>query len=100
MNDHERENYSWGVLQSMIEREIHEAFKIKEPQEMPSKKKKKINMKILTHIVDNYYSSPFRIYLAGEQMLEKPKVNQSSPAYILSPNLQKVKKINYFEELS
>lgn len=38
MNDHERENYSWGVLQSMIEREIHEAFKIKEPQEMPSKK--------------------------------------------------------------
>jgi hypothetical protein len=57
-------------------------------------------MKILTHIVDNYYSSSFRIYLAGEQMLEKPKVNQSSPAYILSPNLQKVKKINYFEELS
>jgi len=38
VKNHERENYSWGVIQSMIEREIHEAFKIREPQEMPSKK--------------------------------------------------------------
>ena len=38
VKNHERENYSWGMIQSMIEREIHEAFKIREPQEMPSKK--------------------------------------------------------------
>ena len=38
VKNHERENYSWGVIQSMIEREIHEAFRIREPQEMPSKK--------------------------------------------------------------
>lgn len=38
VKNHERENYSWGVIQSMIEREIHEAFKIREPQEVPSKK--------------------------------------------------------------
>ena len=43
-NPHERENYSWGMLQSIIEREIHEAFKIREPQEIPSKKEiKKLN---------------------------------------------------------
>tara|TARA_B100001564_G_scaffold358437_1_gene377102 strand:- start:646 stop:837 length:192 start_codon:yes stop_codon:yes gene_type:complete len=34
----ERENYSWGKLQDMIEREINSAFKLREPQEMPSKK--------------------------------------------------------------
>tara|TARA_B110000014_G_C20120382_1_gene593443 strand:+ start:2153 stop:2311 length:159 start_codon:yes stop_codon:yes gene_type:complete len=49
MNNHERENYSWGVLQSMIEREIHEAFKIKEPQEMPSKKEIKKLIKNTVH---------------------------------------------------
>ena len=38
VKNHERENYSWGMIQSMIEREIHEAFRIREPQEMPSKK--------------------------------------------------------------
>ena len=32
------------MLQSIIEREIHEAFKIREPQEIPSKKEiKKLN---------------------------------------------------------
>ena len=38
VKNHERESYSWGMIQSMIEREIHEAFRIREPQEMPSKK--------------------------------------------------------------
>ena len=36
---HEIENYSWEVLQNMIEKEISAAFKIKEPPpNMPSKK--------------------------------------------------------------
>ena len=35
---HEIENYSWEVLQNMIEKEISAAFKIKEPPIMPSKK--------------------------------------------------------------
>jgi len=38
-NSHEIENYSWGVLQDMIEREVNAAFKIRPPmKEMPSKK--------------------------------------------------------------
>ena len=42
----------------------------------------------------NYNNSPMRIYLAGEQMLEKPKVKQSPPAYTLSLSLVKrIKKI-------
>ena len=36
--NNERENYSWGVVQDMIEREISSAFKIREPPTMPSKK--------------------------------------------------------------
>ena len=36
---HEIENYSWEVIQNMIEKEISAAFKIKEPTvTMPSKK--------------------------------------------------------------
>ena len=35
---HERENYSWGLIQDMIEREISSAFKLREPTKMPSKK--------------------------------------------------------------
>ena len=35
----ERENYSWGIIQDMIEREISAAFKLREP----SQKKKKEN---------------------------------------------------------
>ena len=35
---HEIENYSWEVIQNMIEKEISAAFKIKEPLVMPSKK--------------------------------------------------------------
>ena len=30
-NRHEIENYSWGVIQNIIEKEISSAFKIKEP---------------------------------------------------------------------
>ena len=36
---HEIENYSWEVIQNMIEKEISAAFKIKEPPTpMPTKK--------------------------------------------------------------
>ena len=36
---HEIENYSWEVIQNMIEKEISAAFKIKEPTvTMPTKK--------------------------------------------------------------
>ena len=39
-NRHEIENYSWGVLQDIIEKEISSAFKLKEepPTLMPTKK--------------------------------------------------------------
>jgi|TARA_B110000977_G_scaffold97281_1_gene128209 hypothetical protein len=37
-NPHERENYSWGLVQDLIEREISSAFKLREPPQMPSKK--------------------------------------------------------------
>ena len=42
---HERENYSWGILQDMIEREVSLAFKIREPPEMPSTKEIKETIK-------------------------------------------------------
>ena len=35
---HEIENYSWEVIQNMIEKEISAAFKLKEPPTMPTKK--------------------------------------------------------------
>ena len=47
---HEIENYSWEVIQNMIEKEISAAFKIKEPPpSMPTKKeiKKIIRDKVL-----------------------------------------------------
>ena len=34
----EIENYSWGIVQDMIEREVNSAFKLREPTKMPSKK--------------------------------------------------------------
>ena len=37
----ERENYSWGIIQDMIEREISLAFKLKEPSNMIEEKKKR-----------------------------------------------------------
>ena len=39
-NNHEIENYSWGVLQDMIEREVNAAFKIR-PQSVCRKYKVK-----------------------------------------------------------
>ena len=38
MNNHERENYGWGLVPDLIEREISSAFKLREPPQMPSKK--------------------------------------------------------------
>ena len=38
MNNHERENYGWGLVQDLIEREVNLAFRLREPVEMPSKK--------------------------------------------------------------
>ena len=39
-----RENYSWEVIQDMIDREVSAAFKIRIPPEMPSKKEiKRLN---------------------------------------------------------
>ncbi len=35
---HEIENYSWEVVQNIIEKEISAAFKLKEPLAMPTKK--------------------------------------------------------------
>jgi len=35
--NNERENYSWGIIQDMIEREISSAFKLREPSKTPSK---------------------------------------------------------------
>jgi hypothetical protein len=38
-NRHEMENYSWGILQELIEREVNSAFKLRaEPLAMPTKK--------------------------------------------------------------
>jgi len=36
--NNERENYSWGIIQDMIEREISSAFKLREPSKISSKK--------------------------------------------------------------
>ena len=37
-NNHEIENYSWGIIQDMIEKEVNAAFKLREEPKMPSKK--------------------------------------------------------------
>ena len=43
---HEIENYSWEVIQDMIEKEISAAFKLREePPTMPTKKEIKILIK-------------------------------------------------------
>ena len=47
--NNERENYSWGILQDMIEREVSSAFKIREPPVMPSKKEIK---QIIKHTIE------------------------------------------------
>lgn len=46
------------------------------------------------HTPHFYSNSTLRIYLAGEPMLEKPKVKDNSPAVILSASLvKKIKKV-------
>jgi hypothetical protein len=46
--NNERENYSWGIIQDMIEREVSSAFKLREPTKMPSKKEIK---QIIKHTI-------------------------------------------------
>ena len=36
--NHEIENYSWGIIQDMIEKEVNAAFKLRVEPVMPSKK--------------------------------------------------------------
>jgi hypothetical protein len=51
MYNHERENYSWGVVQDLIEKEVNSAFKLREPPaQMPSKKEIK---KLIRETVKN-----------------------------------------------
>ena len=44
----ERENYSWSIIQDMIEKEINAAFKLRESPQMPSKKEIK---QIIKHTI-------------------------------------------------
>ena len=53
--NNERENYSWGIIQDMIEREINSAFKLREPPQMPSKKEIK---RIIKHTIQNVETLP------------------------------------------
>ena len=53
--NNERENYSWGIIQDMIEREINSAFKLREPPKMPSKKEIK---RIIKHTIQNVKTLP------------------------------------------
>ena len=48
--NHAIENYSWGIIQDMIERDINSAFKLREPPQMPSKKEIK---KIIKHTIQD-----------------------------------------------
>ena len=34
--NNEIENYSWGIIQDMIEKEINSAFKLREPSILPN----------------------------------------------------------------
>ena len=47
--NNERENYSWGLVQDLIEREVNSAFRLKESVEMPSKKEIKQIIKHTVH---------------------------------------------------
>ena len=53
--NHAIENYSWGIIQDMIEREINLAFKLREPSQMPSKKEIK---QIIKHTIQNAKTFP------------------------------------------
>ena len=56
MNRHERENYSWQIVQNMIERDISSAFKLRPLEtknrtpKMPSKKRLK---RIIKEVIQN-----------------------------------------------
>ena len=53
--NHAIENYSWGIIQDMIEREINSAFKLREPSQMPPKKEIK---QIIKHTIQNAKTFP------------------------------------------
>ena len=53
--NHAIENYSWGIIQDMIERDINSAFKLREPPQMPSKKEIK---KIIKHTIQDAKTFP------------------------------------------
>ena len=53
--NNERENYSWGIIQDMIEREINSAFKLREPPKMPCEKEIK---RIIKHTIQNVKTLP------------------------------------------
>ena len=53
--NHAIENYSWGIIQDMIEREINSAFKLREPSQMPSKKEIK---QIIKHTIQDAKTFP------------------------------------------
>ena len=42
INNHEMENYSWGIVQDMIEKEVNAAFKIRQQSVCRKYKEKKL----------------------------------------------------------
>ena len=50
---HEIENYSWEVIQNMIEKEISAAFKIKEPPTVTMPTKKEIKQIIKKTVMES-----------------------------------------------
>ena len=49
---HEIENYSWEVIQNMIEKEISSAFKLKEPPSVTMPTKKEIKQIIKKTVIE------------------------------------------------
>ena len=49
---HEIENYSWEVIQNMIEKEISAAFKLKEPPSVTMPTKKEIKQLIKKTVME------------------------------------------------
>ena len=50
---HEIENYSWEVIQNMIEKEISAAFKLKEPPTVTMPSKKEIKQLIKKTVIES-----------------------------------------------
>ena len=50
---HEIENYSWEVIQNMIEKEISAAFKLKEPPTVTMPTKKEIKQIIKKTVMES-----------------------------------------------